>query len=209
MNAEQVKDMMLVVSKNLISKKEELCKLDGFIGDGDHGLTVERGFKAVEQVLMEQDFPTPKKVFETTGQTLADAMGGAIGLILGSLFLGGSEGQGDEDNFNVGEFEKLFGDGLSKIQEVGQAKEGDRTLVDALAPALRAFSSEKEKGGDLQTCMKEAARAAGEGAENTKNMMAKKGRARFLREKSLGYVDAGATTMKITISSMSEYLNRE
>lgn len=208
MNADQTKEMMLSVSEKLISSKEELCRLDSFIGDGDHGLTVERGFKAVKETLESQDYQTPKAVFQSCGQALSDAMGGAIGLIIGSLFSGGAEHQADSDNFDTEEFSLLLKDGLSMIQEVGEAKEGDRTLVDALAPASRAFDQKKDAAGNLGDCIKAAAEAAEQGAVNTKNMMAQKGRARFLREKSLGYVDAGATTMKLIIEEMSNYINK-
>ena len=207
MNAEQIKKMILTVAEELPKHTLELCALDGKVGDGDHGLTVERGFKAVMEVLNANEYETPAQLFKSCGDTLMNTMGGAIGPILGSFFRGGNKKLKDIKEFGIDEFEILLQGGLKQIQLIGEAKEGDRTLVDALAPAVRAFSAAKEEGAELKDCMEKAAIAAEEGAQNTKNMIAKKGRAKFLEEKSLGYVDAGATTMSIILRSMSNFLN--
>lgn len=98
----------------------------------------------------------------------------------------------------------IFTEGLERIQMLGGAKEGDRTLVDALAPACRALEAADEGKKTLKQAFEEAKQAAAEGAQSTKNMLARKGRARFLGEKSLGYVDAGAVTMALIVAAMCE-----
>ena len=208
MNVQQVKDMVLTVSEEMTKHTHELCALDAKVGDGDHGLTVERGFKAVQEQLNANVYERPADLLKDCGDTLMNTMGGAIGPILGSFFRGGNKKLKDLDEFGTNEFETLLNGGLRQIQLIGEAKEGDRTLVDALAPAVRAYVEAKEGGAELKQCMEKAASAAEEGAENTKNMIAKKGRAKFLEEKSLGYVDAGATTMSIILRAMSNYLNQ-
>lgn len=207
MTTQELQDMLLKLSQKMISEKNHLCQLDSFIGDGDHGLTVERGFKAVQEVLCTKTFENPAAILRTCGDTLMNAMGGAIGPILGSFFRGGCKKMADATEMNADLFEIMLQGGLRQVKLIGEAEEGDRTLVDALAPAAAAFSKAKADGLELGQCMDHAALAAEKGTENTKNMVAKRGRAKFLGEKSMGYVDAGATTMSIILRFMSNYIN--
>lgn len=208
MTTQELRDMMLNTAAHLTSHTEMLCKLDSFIGDGDHGITVERGFKAVEAALKDASFDLPADVLKTVGDSLVNAMGGAIGPILSSVFCGCVKKLGATPTMDVDEFDLFFTAGLRRVKLIGEAAEGDRTLVDALSPAAQAFSAAKAEGLSLKECMARAADAAEQGKENTKTMVAKRGRARFLGEKSLGYVDAGATTMSLIVRSMSDYLNQ-
>lgn len=208
MNARELQDMLVGISEQILTQTEHLCQLDSFIGDGDHGITVERGFKAVLQTLSQPAGETPAEVLKATGDALVNAMGGAIGPILGSFFKGGCKKLAGAQEMGVDEFETMFTSGLRQVKLIGEAKEGDRTLVDALSPACDAFSAAKAEGCTLQACMARAAEAAEKGAQETKNMVARKGRARFLGEKSRGYVDAGATTMSLIIRGMSDALGR-
>ncbi len=208
MNAVEAKEMVLKICEMEIASRDELCRLDSFVGDGDHGYTVEKGFTAVWNMLQQKEFSTPGEVFEKAGETLAASLGGAIGLILGSFFSGGARRLSGKDRIDMEDFGNLLEDGLDEIKEVGGAKEGDRTLVDALSPAAKAYRAKAEQGGNLEECLSEAAKAAGEGAQNTASMVARKGRAKFLGEKSRGHVDAGATTMKILLETMSSFVNQ-
>lgn len=208
MNTQELQNMLVGISEQILTQTEHLCQLDSFIGDGDHGITVERGFKAVLQTLSQPVGETPAEVLKATGDALVNAMGGAIGPILGSFFKGGCKKLTGAQDMGVDEFETMFISGLRQVKLIGEAKEGDRTLVDALSPACDAFSAAKAENCTLSECMARAAEAAEKGAQETKNMVARKGRARFLGEKSRGYVDAGATTMSLIICGMSDALNR-
>ena len=160
MDAKNAKKMMLAVCQAEIDNKEELCRLDGFVGDGDHGYTVERGFSAVKSLLETTDFETPGEVFSTMGDTLSESMGGAIGLIIGGLYTGGTKrimGKVEIGRADCGVF---LEDGLDEIKKVGGAKEGDRTLIDALSPAVAAYKSAESEGGNLAECWIKAAAAA-------------------------------------------------
>ncbi|MGN0996901.1 MAG: dihydroxyacetone kinase subunit DhaL [Candidatus Ventricola sp.] len=199
--------MLTRISEQILTQTEHLCQLDSFIGDGDHGITVERGFKAVLQTLAQPAGETPAQVLKATGDALVNAMGGAIGPILGSFFKGGCKKLADVQEMDAAEFETMLASGLRQIKLIGEAKEGDRTLVDALSPACDAFTAARAEGCPLKQCMARAADAAEKGAQETRNMVARKGRARFLGEKSRGYVDAGATTMSLIIRGMSDYMN--
>lgn len=206
MNTEEIKKMILNICDMEISNRDELCRLDSFVGDGDHGYTVERGFQAVRDTVKEKEYTSPREVFEDTGDILADSMGGAIGLIIGSLFTGGASELENGPEIDAKGFAVFFSSGLEEIKLVGGAKEGDRTLIDALSPASEAFSTAQKEEKSLVECFQSAAEAARKGAESTKNMTAKKGRAKFLQEKSVGYTDAGSVTMTIIIEAMKEYV---
>lgn len=207
MNTNDVVCMVKKICDATIASREELCKLDSYVGDGDHGFTVERGFTGVRNMIDKESFETPKAVMEAVGDELADTMGGAIGLIIGGLFTGGSEAMDESDDADIEDFYKLLSGGLQEIKIIGEAKEGDRTLIDALSPACDAYKKAMDAGADLKQCLSKAADAAKAGSENTANMVAKKGRARFLNEESKGYVDAGSVTMSIIIKAMSDYVN--
>lgn len=203
---QQIQEMVLAVADTEVSNSEELCRLDSFVGDGDHGFTVARGFKAVKSALEGKTFSSAAEVMNCAGEALTDTMGGAIGLIIGGLFTGGAEAISDVDEIKNEDIYKFLEAGLIEIKAVGGATEGDRTLVDALSPAVSAYKLAIDEGVGIQECFTRAAEAAAEGAANTANMVARHGRARFLREKSLGYVDAGATTMKLAIEAMRDYV---
>lgn len=206
MDTLSVKKMILAVCQTEIDNKEELCRLDGFVGDGDHGYTVERGFSAVKSMLETTDFETPGQLFSAVGDTLSEAMGGAIGLILGGMYTGGAKKIIGKAEIGTADCRTFLEDGLNEVKNIGGAKEGDRTLIDALSPAVDAYKTAENKGQSLAECWAQAAFAADKGSKSTANMVAKKGRAKFLQEKSLGYVDAGATTVKLMIEAMSEYI---
>lgn len=208
MNTAEIKGMILYICDMEIKNKDELCRLDSFVGDGDHGYTVERGFLAVKNILLEKDYSFPKEILEDTGNILVESMGGAIGMIMGSLFLGGAFELDDKPEMNEKEFVEFLNAGLGEIKMVGGAKEGDRTLVDALSPAAAQFQKAEQRGENLKECFSLAAKAAREGSDSTKNMVAKKGRAKFLQEKSKGYVDAGSVTMALIVEAMKEYIEQ-
>ena len=209
MNASNIKDMFLEVSTKIQTQEEMLCKLDSYVGDGDHGVTVARGFKQVHEVLEANTYDCPADVFKAIGDTLTDAMGGAIGPIIGSLFLAGVKKTADKTDFDATDFVFMFEKGLKRIQLIGEAKLGDRTMVDALSPAVDAMKAAVDNGGDLKACFMAGKEAAIAGAESTKEMVATKGRAKFLQEKSLGYVDAGATTVSLIITYIYDFIKGE
>ncbi|GKH35011.1 dihydroxyacetone kinase subunit L [Muricomes sp. OA1] len=208
MNVYNTIDMMYEVCDEAISSKDLLCKLDSFVGDGDHGFTVARGFSAVKNVLDKGSFNTPREVFAAVGDTLAESMGGAIGLIIGGLFSGGARTMNDSADITVDDIYKLLRNGLEEIKMIGGAKEGDRTLIDALSPACDAYKNKMDSESGLAECLHAAAIAAGDGAAGTSKMVARKGRAKFLNKESLGYVDAGSVTMQKVIEAMWKYVRK-
>ena len=196
------RSMLFAICDEIIPQSAMLCRLDSHVGDGDHGVTVERGFRAVRARLEDCDTEIPSEVMRLAGDALAESMGGAIGPILGGFFSGAVKKLSGAQQMGVPEIEILVTSGLRRVCLIGGAQEGDRTLVDALAPAQRALVQAASAGKGLTDCLQDALAAAKQGAENTKAMVARHGRAKFLGEKSKGYVDAGAVSMCIIIEAM-------
>ncbi len=200
LNAETVKKMILNGAQRVVENEAYLCELDSFVGDGDHGVTAARGFTKVCEALAGQEYEQVEAVLGDTGKALAESMGGAIGPIMGSVFLGAAKEATDKKELSIVEFAQVLRAGCENVKKVGGAKRGDRTLVDSLEPAVEAA---EQGGASVEEMLEACAQNARKGAEETKNMIARKGRARFLGEKSMGHQDAGATTFAIFIEGMA------
>jgi dihydroxyacetone kinase-like protein len=184
--------------------REKLNELDEAIGDGDHGYTMERAFQAVHQAITP-GLDDLGAGFDTIAETLAEESGGAIGPLLASLFAeGGLVFQG-ESWFTPETFSAFLTGGLHAVEEVGGAEEGQKTLLDALGPAARAMR--KNIDLPLSRALEHAAAAAEQGAENTANMIAAQGRARFVSERSQGHQDPGATSLALIIRTFADFEN--
>jgi dihydroxyacetone kinase phosphoprotein-dependent L subunit len=205
LNTQDIHNMLLRICDVLIANEEELCKLDSYVGDGDHGITVSRGFSAVKAKINAETGMDIKYLFSMTGETLSETMGGAIGPIFGSIFSSMGEVIDASETIDTKKRSLMLREGLENVMIIGNTKPGERTLVDALSPAVESLETDAKKGTPLSEALFNAAKAAKAGAEATKNMVAKKGRAKFLQEKSLGYQDAGATSMYLICSVMAEF----
>lgn len=204
LNKEQFAAMLDAVCTNIIQNEQMLCTLDSYVGDGDHGVTVARGFTAVQNKLPDLAGSSIACLLETAGDTLAETMGGAIGPIFGSIFSAMGETCTTEV-VGAAEMAAMLAEGLDSVMLIGGAQPGDRTLVDALAPAVEAAKVVVAEGGDLSLTLRKAAEGAKAGAQSTKDMVAKKGRAKFLQDKSKGYQDAGATSLELVVEAMADY----
>ncbi len=202
---EQTTDMLILVCDEIIKSKPLLTEIDSKIGDGDHGIGMEGGMKKAKEALQsKRPFPDINTVFKTTGMEMLNSMGGASGVIFGSMFLGGIKGLDKKEALDGAVLTRIMKGSLAAIQERGKASVGDKTMVDALAPAVTAMEAVEEE--DLKVVLEAAKNAAAEGVENTKNYIAKFGRAKSLMERAVGYQDAGATSVFIIFKTMYEYL---
>lgn len=207
-NVETCKQMVIAACDAIIESKEYLTEVDSKIGDGDHGIGMSGGMEKAKTALMSRDdFATINDVFKTTGMQMLNSMGGASGVIFGSMFLGGIKDLEPITELDGELFSKMMSAAVKAIKLRGKAEIGDKTMVDALEPA--AVALEKTDKEDLTFCMGEAAKAAGEGVEATKTMVAKFGRAKSLMERSIGFQDAGATSVKIIFEAMHSYLQAQ
>jgi len=209
MTVQQTKEMLIAVSDHIMKSCGYLTEIDSKIGDGDHGEGMTRGFKAVKQMLTGSDFDSINQLFMETGMTLLDSMGGASGVIFGTLFISGISGMEQKSELDVKTLAAVMRKGFEAIRERGKAELGDKTMLDALHPAVIALEDHAGRVADsIAVALKSAWKAAEQGVESTKNMLAKKGRARQFREESVGYQDAGATSVMLIFEAMHKYAER-
>lgn len=199
----QTREMLLHTAAAIIAAKPELTEIDSKIGDGDHGIGMELGMKkASAQLEQMQNGDNVFSLFSEMGKAMLMSMGGASGVIFGTLFMGGAKGK-NAASLDCRAFAQWLEDSRAAIQKRGGANVGDKTMVDALVPAAAAAMS--YTGDDLAEMLSLAEEAAKQGVEETKQYQAKFGRAKSLMERSIGYQDAGATSTWIILKAMREY----
>ena len=198
------RSMFLHMAKEMVAAKEILTKADQAIGDGDHGIGMARGFEAVEEKLANQEFSSLDLLLKTTGMALISSIGGAAGAIFGTFFRAGSKNLAECTSFDAEALAKMLEDGLAAVQARGGAKPGDKTMIDALAPAAQAAAA--IRNGSLMEAANAAAQAARDGMEKTRGMTARTGKAKTLGERSLGHPDPGAISMTLILDAFCNYL---
>jgi phosphoenolpyruvate---glycerone phosphotransferase subunit DhaL len=197
-------EMFLHVAARMQESEDALTQADKAVGDGDHGIGMARGFAAVQAKLEATPPATVAELLKSTGMALITSVGGASGAIFGTLFRGGARKMGAETIFNSGTLACMLGDGLAAVQERGKAKPGDKTMVDALAPAAAAAA--QMAAAPLDQALPPVVEAARLGVERTKEMIAATGKAMALGPRALGYVDPGALSMWLMLKAMAEYV---
>lgn len=206
-NAGQAKDMLIYIADKVIAQKPFLTEVDSAIGDGDHGIGMAGGMQKAKAKLEKQDFDNVYAVFETAGKAMLMSMGGASGVIFGSLYLAGAKGQEPKNEIGAAELAAMERTSLEAIKERGKAQVGDKTMVDALEPAVIAMEENSDKG--LHEMLVAAEAAAADGLAKTKDYVAKFGRAKSLMERAVGYQDAGATSVWLIFQGMREYIEKQ
>lgn len=205
LTAEDAREMLIYIADKVIAKKPYLTEIDSAIGDGDHGIGMAGGMKkARAKLLRMKGEENVYAIFEAAGKAMLLSMGGASGVIFGSLYLAGARDTEPATSITAGELAKMERKSLAAIKERGKAEVGDKTMVDALAPAVEAMEANSGKG--LLEMTKAAEEAARQGVEDTKNYVAKFGRAKSLMERAIGYQDAGATSVWLIFQGMREFI---
>jgi phosphoenolpyruvate---glycerone phosphotransferase subunit DhaL len=182
--------------------KDELTELDAQIGDADHGANMARGFTAIPPKLDALVDRSIGSLLRTSAMTLISQVGGASGPLYGTFFLQASRPANGKTELTLKELCQCFDTGLAGIVNLGKAVVGDKTMVDALTPALAALHP--KSGDSLQTALDRAASAAREAAEATIPLIARKGRASYLGERSIGHKDPGATSTALLLGALAE-----
>jgi phosphoenolpyruvate---glycerone phosphotransferase subunit DhaL len=198
--------MLRRVAERIEREKDRLCALDSAVGDGDHGVSMTIGMRSVARNLDELEAPTAAEAFRAAATGFADDVGAAIGPLYEELLEAAAEVL---ERRPVGALEtwvEVFEAIAASTQRTGGARIGDKTMVDAWAPAAAAMRREVEAGADLATSLAQAARAAWRGVEETKDLIPRLGRASRLGERARGHPDAGATSASIIIEVMGEVL---
>jgi phosphoenolpyruvate---glycerone phosphotransferase subunit DhaL len=189
------------VAAVVAERRVELIQLDRAIGDGDHGENLDRGFRAVVSKLDESTPDTPGAVLKLVATTLISKVGGAAGPLYGTAFLRAATALGDTAELGPAEVTEALRAALGGIVARGKAELGDKTMVDALDPAVQA--AEKEQGS-VAALLSAAADAAAAGAESTVPLVARKGRASYLGERSAGHLDPGARSTTLLLRSFAD-----
>jgi phosphoenolpyruvate---glycerone phosphotransferase subunit DhaL len=182
--------------------RQELIKLDTAIGDGDHGSNMDRGMQKAVEKLHAEPQPDPGAVLKTVAMTLISTVGGAAGPLYGTLFLQLGGGLTDHPEGDLKAYAAAWRRALDGVQARGKAQAGDKTMLDALIPAVEAL----EQASELDAGLRAAADAAREGMLATTPLVARKGRASYLAERSAGHQDPGATSTHYLFESAAEAL---
>lgn len=204
LDAEDCSQMLLYVARQIRMAEPVLTRIDSAIGDGDHGIGMKIGMMQLEKVLSGLQTDNAYQIFASAGEAMLMSMGGASGIIFGSLFLSGTENVLPKKKITGTDLAVMFEKSLQAIQERGGAGKGDKTMVDALLPAVKAMKKSAESG--LEVMLAQAEAAARAGALETKNMIAGFGRAKSLGGRAIGYPDAGAVSTWLIFWSMHEFV---
>ncbi|HMM42726.1 MAG TPA: dihydroxyacetone kinase subunit DhaL [Thermomicrobiales bacterium] len=182
----------------------ELTQLDSAIGDGDHGTNMNRGFTAVLAKVQEQPDQSLAAVIKTAAMTLISTVGGAAGPLYGTAFLRASTALAASPEVGTAEVATAVKAALEGVQQRGKATTGEKTMVDAIAPAVDALNAAAEAGASVADALDQAAEAARQGMEATIPMLATKGRASYLGERSIGHQDPGATSSYYILRTIAD-----
>ena len=190
----------------LDENKGYLTDLDAAIGDADHGANIARGFNAVAQKLAVQPDQSLGALFKTAGMTLMSAVGGASGMLYGNFFLKAAAVAGDRAALTTAELLAVLEAGRDGIVQRGRAEVGDKTMIDAWTPALTALKTALDAGESAPVALAMCAAAAEAGMCATIPLQARKGRASYLGERSIGHQDPGATSTYLILRTLVETL---
>lgn len=197
------KPILLAVVKAIQDNKGYLSEVDGLIGDGDHGMNMNKGFTMFESRIKDEDISFTKGLGEL-GTILLTEIGGSMGPIYGTILIDMSDAGENFDQVGLSEFCTMLTAGLEGLSGIVDAKVGDKTLVDTLAPSVTALKNAIESELSFSTALQNMKKAASEGQDSTKDMVAKFGRSSRLGERSRGVLDAGATSCCIILTSMAD-----
>ncbi len=199
--ATEVVDWVRQSATALESERDRLNRLDADVGDGDHGANMARGFAHAAERAEAADAgsETPAAVLRGVGMTLLSTVGGAAGPLYGSFFIGLASGLGDTEAIDAAAWSAALGQAVAGVVRRGKAEPGDKTMVDALTPALAALEAAVADGASLDDALERSAAAAEAGAEATIPLVARKGRASYLGERSAGHQDPGATSSALLL----------
>ncbi len=200
-----VREAIYAIAAAINDNKEMLTNLDAAIGDADHGINMSRGFDAVKSKLEESPDGDISSVLKKVGMTLISTVGGASGPLYGTAFLRAANAVQGTDMITREKALEMLSAAIKGIKDRGKAEKGEKTMLDALEPAMDAFSQGITEDKSLVDCLEAACKAAEAGAMYTRTIKATKGRASYLGERSIGHQDPGATSSYILLTALTDY----
>ena len=203
MDASTFRAWIAEATRLVVDNADHLTHLDAAIGDADHGINLSRGFQAAQVMLAEISTTTPGAVLATVGRALISKTGGASGPLYGTAFRAAAKTLGEDPDVSAVQLGAALAAALAGIQQLGAAAEGDKTMVDALIPAVSAYQSVVDAGGDLPAATRAAADAAARGLQATIALPARKGRASYLGPRTVGHEDPGAASTVLILQALA------
>ena len=203
-----IRDAVEAVVNAIISEKDYLSQLDAKIGDGDHGANMAKGAKSAVEALEElsdEELNDLQKVLHAVGEAVVMNVGGSAGPLYGAGILEAAKVVDENSSLDIATLEKMFGAAVSAIQRRGHAQKGDKTMLDVLIPIHECFTPENSAGKNLEEVLVLAVDAAKDGVEYTKTIAAKRGRASYLGDRSIGFEDPGAVSSLIIYRTLCNY----
>ena len=201
----RVYDCLRHIGEKIIENRDYLTDLDREIGDADHGMNMARGFAAVIEKT-PQDNPDIGAALKKAGMTLLSTVGGASGPLYGTAYMEAAKVLAGKETLSEADFGAAFEAAVLGIQRRGKSTRGEKTMLDALIPALEAYSRKVAEGGSLADGLDCACAAAEEGARFTRTIAATKGRASYLGTRSIGHQDPGATSAMMTLEAIRDFV---
>lgn len=202
-SAKQIHSALLKLCDTIELEKDYLSEIDGAIGDGDHGVNMAKCFRGVKAKLEDAETGDVGAVLSLVGMEVMNSVGGAMGALYGTMFINLSTRSTGKGEVDLNDLAAMFADALTGILSIGKAKVGDKTLVDTLSPAVKALERGVEENQSLEKALAEFEEAAKTGMESTKDLIAQMGRASRLGERTIGHLDAGATSCYFILRAFS------
>jgi len=202
-------DLIRAVVEIIEKNSEEVTALDQAIGDGDHVTNLQRGLDALNLQTADLAQLVWGSALQKIGMTLLSTMGGASGSLFGTLFISMSKAVGDGVGLDQQEFSKIFTQGVEAVKKRGKAEAGEKTMLDVLIPVAENMSLGADASVVLSDYLEGICQTAQKGMESTRDMLATKGRASYMEEKSIGHIDAGARTSQLMICAIVVFLKEQ
>lgn len=209
MDSKKVIEILIKVSEKIDKNKEYLTELDAAIGDGDHGLNMSKGFNAVSDKLKAEEDDNIGNILKKKGMTLVSNVGGASGPLYGTAFMKASMALKDKNEIDINDFLSALKLALEGIKSRGKSTEGEKTMIDALSPAIKSMEDSIKNGDSYIEVLEKGKDAALEGVEFTKSIKATKGRASYLGDRSIGHKDPGATSCFYILETIYEEAKKD
>ena len=200
----KVVEILLGMAKAMEENKELLTDLDSAIGDSDHGINMARGFAEVEKQAESLEQKDIGNILKTVGMTLVSKVGGSSGPLYGTAFMKAGMTIGAKDEIDMAVFLGALEVGIEGVKARGKSTTGEKTMLDAMVPALDGMKAQQAAGADAKQVLEAGVQAAEAGVEATKPMVATKGRASYLGERSIGHQDPGATSFTLLLKEIAK-----
>jgi len=197
------RDFLLNLADAVMLEKGRLDELDAACGDGDFGVGMYVGFENARRAVGQVRDGDIGGLLNAAGQAILSSVGGASGALFGTLFMEAGKAASRRGEIGVEDLSTMFGASLERIRQRGGARLGDKTLIDALEPAVESLRDSARGDLDTMEALRRAADAAGGGAESTRGLIAKQGKARYLGGQTLGHVDPGAEVIRLIFETLS------